>query len=273
MHHEQGAAMTLVLDARQRAMLEEMGVRVWLPTARHAGAAVPEASPPDEMPAPTAAPPGIALGSAPTLAPAPSPSPVAPHPKPAAVARPAPSAASGATGASDLRIAAPQALYGDEARAGTGGWLVVADMPPGADGRHGAPLAGEAGRLLDQMLRALQLHAATVPVHLVRAHRAVSGAPAADDEADFDAAFGAWAVPLAPRIVLAMGPLSAQRLLGRQEPLGRLRGQACPLPSLGPTTHVVATYHPAYLLRNGADKARAWVDLCLAAGHFERPIG
>ncbi|MDQ8000335.1 MAG: uracil-DNA glycosylase family protein, partial [Pseudomonadota bacterium] len=209
------------------------------------------------------------------VAPAPPPAPAAASPGPVAPAtRPAQPAATGATaGAPDLRIAAPQALYAGEGRAGTGGWLVVADMPPGADGRHGAPLDGDAGRLLDQMLRALQLHTGAAPVHLLRTHRAVAGAPTAEDDADFESAFDTWAAPLAPRIVLAMGPLSAQRLLGRQEPLGRLRGQACPLPVLGPATHVVATYHPAYLLRNGADKARAWADLCLAAAHFERSAG
>lgn len=263
--------MSLVLDARQRAMLEEMGVKVWLPTARQAPMVVPE-EPLADVPVHDASVP-VAAPAARAVAPAPSPAPVAvaASPRPVApAARPAQPASTGAAGASDLRIAVPQALYAGEGRAVTGGWLVVADMPPGADGRHGAPLDGDAGRLLDQMLRALQLHTGTAPVHLVRAHRALAGAPTVEDDADFESAFDTWAAPLAPRIVLAMGPLSAQRLLGRQEPLGRLRGQACLLPALGPATHVVATYHPAYLLRNGADKARAWADLCLAAAHFER---
>ncbi|MDQ8002276.1 MAG: uracil-DNA glycosylase, partial [Pseudomonadota bacterium] len=57
--------MSLVLDARQRAMLEEMGVKVWLPTARHAPATAPET-------APEAAPMDRAVGdaSAPAAAPA-----------------------------------------------------------------------------------------------------------------------------------------------------------------------------------------------------------
>jgi DNA polymerase len=246
-------------------MLEEIGVKVWLPAARHAPAAAPDEQPVDDAPSRVAAPAARPVESAP----APAPVAASPRPVPPA-ARPMQAAATAAFGDSDLRIASPQALYGSEGRAATGGWLVVADMPPGADGRHGAPLAGDPGRLLDQMLRALQLHAGMAPVHLVRVHRAVAGAPVAEDDAAFDAAFDAWAAPLAPRVVLAMGPLSAQRLLGRQEPLGRLRGQACPLPALGPRTQVVATYHPAYLLRNGADKARAWADLCLAAAHFDR---
>jgi uracil-DNA glycosylase len=63
-----------------------------------------------------------------------------------------------------------------------------------------------------------------------------------------------------PKIILAMGRFAVQSLLRSSEPIGRLRGrvhqyQGVPL---------VVTYHPAYLLRNLGDKARAWEDLCLA---------
>lgn len=63
-----------------------------------------------------------------------------------------------------------------------------------------------------------------------------------------------------PRVILAMGRFAVQSLLKSTEPIGRLRGrvhdyQGVPL---------VVTYHPAYLLRNPADKALAWDDLCLA---------
>ena len=61
-----------------------------------------------------------------------------------------------------------------------------------------------------------------------------------------------------------MGPLAAQSLMQSRDPLGKLRGRAVPLASANGVP-VVATYHPAYLLRNPADKARAWADLCLAA--------
>ncbi len=60
-----------------------------------------------------------------------------------------------------------------------------------------------------------------------------------------------------------MGPLAAQSLMQSADPLGKLRGRAVPLGT--GDAQVVATYHPAYLLRNPADKARAWADLCLAA--------
>ena len=63
-----------------------------------------------------------------------------------------------------------------------------------------------------------------------------------------------------------MGPLAAQSLMQSGDPLGKLRGLATPLTlAAGMAVPVVATYHPAYLLRNPADKGRAWADLCLAA--------
>ena len=71
---------------------------------------------------------------------------------------------------------------------------------------------------------------------------------------------------LQPRIILAMGRFAVQALLRSNEAIGKLRGrvhayQGVPL---------VVTYHPAYLLRNLPDKARAWEDLCLAASVVER---
>lgn len=242
---------SLNLDARQRAMLDEMGVKVWWPAAAPVVAAA-DVAPMVEPP------PRAAVEEAPRAAPAPAPvrAPVA-APAPGAPAAPA----ARAHGAAVL-VAQPHRLYatGDAAE---GGWLVVADMPPEADGRHGEPLAGDAGRLLDNMLRALQLHAGDMPVHLMRTHRGVASGRDGSPQ-PFADAFLPQAQALRPRLVFAMGPLAAQTLLQSAEPLGKLRGRIARLDALGGTP-VAVSYHPAYLLRNPADKARAWVDLCLAA--------
>lgn len=246
---------SLNLDARQRAMLDEMGVKVWWPAVAPVVATV-DAAPAAE---PT---PRVALEEAPHEAPRAAP---APAPVRAPIAVPAPSApatpAARAHGAAVL-VAPPHRLYATEGAA-EGGWLVVADMPPEADGRHGEPLAGDAGRLLDNMLRALQLHAGDMPVHLMRTHRGVASGRDGSPQ-PFADAFLPQAQALAPRLIFAMGPLAAQTLLQSADPLGKLRGRAARLEALGGTP-VVVSYHPAYLLRNPADKARAWVDLCLAA--------
>lgn len=245
-----------MLDARQRAMLEEIGVKVWWP------AEVPVAA--EQSADAVAAAPQPAAGTARSDV-AREPRPARPSAAPAVAARPVPAPAAGA---GDVVLAdAPRRLYGGSAA--HGGWLIVADMPPGPDGRHGEPLDGDAGRLLDNMLRALQLHSGTVPVDLVRTHRgAAASAGSEGGPRPFDECFAAHAAAVAPRLVLAMGPLAAQSLLRRAEPLGKLRGQPAPLAAL-PSVQVVATYHPAYLLRNPADKARAWLDLCLAASLFD----
>jgi DNA polymerase len=253
------AVQTLKLDARRRAMLDEMGVKVWWPMPEAAEAAEAPSVVVETQAAATEQPP---VEETRERLVAEAPAPVA---RSAAATAPAarPVAAPLTHGAAVL-VEAPRRLYAEAAAApARGGWLVVADMPPEADGRHGEPFAGDAGKLLDNMLRALKLHDGKTPVHLMRTHRGVAagqpGSPRPMAEA-----FEEHATALAPTLVLAMGPLAAQSLMQSADPLGKLRGRVVALASIQGVS-VVATYHPAYLLRNPADKARAWADLCLAA--------
>ncbi|HSV61442.1 MAG TPA: uracil-DNA glycosylase family protein [Variovorax sp.] len=248
----------LRLDARQREMLEAMGIQLWWPEAKAARPAATERA----EPAPAAEVPA-----------APAAREIAP---PAPTARPAPAVVTPAAppvrvspvlpGSETLLADAPRLLYGE---AGPGGWLIVADMAPDMLGSYPQPLAGDEGRLLENMLRALQLQSGGVPVHLVRLHRG-SALPGADMPRPYEEAFVPQCEALAPRVVLAMGPLAAQALLRRAGPIGKLRGEAQALEGPLAGAQALATYHPAYLLRNGADKAKAWADLCLAAALFER---
>ncbi len=248
----------MALDARQRAMLDEMGVKVWWPAppAREAQDAIENIAARARSTAPAAR--NDLNNPAATPVPAPVRGPVA-------GARPA----APASGAGLWLEARARRLYAaDDAGAGVpaGGWLIVADMPPAPDGRHGEPFAGDAGQLLDNMLRALRLDRGTAPVYLLRVHRG-SAAPA-DQSQPLAAGIAAQLEALAPRLVLALGPLAAQQLSGSAEPLGKLRGRVGAL-AVRPDLPLVASYPPAYLLRNQADKARAWADLCLAADRFD----
>jgi DNA polymerase len=63
-----------------------------------------------------------------------------------------------------------------------------------------------------------------------------------------------------PKLILALGRFAAQSLLDTDEAIARLRGRVHRFQQVP----LVVTYHPAYLLRNLPDKARAWEDLCLA---------
>ena len=75
---------------------------------------------------------------------------------------------------------------------------------------------------------------------------------------------------LRPRIILCVGRIAAQNLLGVDTPLAKLRGRVHALAPLA--TPVVVTYHPAYLLRSPGEKRKAWVDLefALEVAHGRR---
>lgn len=258
----------LQLDARRREMLELMGVRLWWPEPK-APAAVQAraAAEPESRAEPSAAPMREAQSAPEPMAREAAQAPVStqrPAAPPARVPK-APVAAERtppARGGEGLLADAPRLLYGQP---GTGGWLIVADLPPDMLGGYPEPLAGDEGRLLANMLRALRLDAGQEPVHLLRVHR--GGAASGDDmPRPLEHVLAPQCAPLAPRVVLALGPLAAQALLQRTGPIGKLRGEAQPLPD-GPMagTPAVASYPLAFLLRNGPDKAKAWADLCLAA--------
>jgi len=67
-----------------------------------------------------------------------------------------------------------------------------------------------------------------------------------------------------PAVIVVMGRFAAQSLLRSDASIASLRGKAHPITVARRKIPVIVTYHPAYLLRNLADKSKAWADLCLA---------
>ncbi|MCZ8112500.1 MAG: uracil-DNA glycosylase family protein [Betaproteobacteria bacterium] len=156
-------------------------------------------------------------------------------------------------------------------------WMVVGEAPGEQEDREGEPFVGAAGQLLDRMLAALQLTRAQEPgtpperqvyiANTLKCRPPGNRNPAPEELARCEPFLVRQIELLKPRIILAMGRFAVQALLRSDEPIGRLRGrvhryQGVPL---------VVTYHPAYLLRNLPEKAKAWDDLCFAAEVFERP--
>ncbi|MBY0237471.1 MAG: uracil-DNA glycosylase [Burkholderiaceae bacterium] len=164
--------------------------------------------------------------------------------------------------------------------------LVVVDAAAElGDGDGQSPLSGEAGTLLANLLRAMGLNLAQAadgtggagvadaadarPLAFVTSPlkcRPQAGKSAAAAELQRCQPLLARQIELlAPQLILALGPLSIQALLSTPEPLGRLRGRVHSYRNIP----VVVSYHPAYLLRQQADKPRAWADLCLALASLE----
>jgi DNA polymerase len=141
-------------------------------------------------------------------------------------------------------------------------WLIVGEAPGEAEDIQGEPFVGQAGQLLDNMLRALGLvRGRKVYVTNVLKCRAPGNRnPEPDEVAQCEPFLRRQVQLLQPKIILAMGRFAVQSLLGSTEAIGKLRGQRHQYQGVP----VVVTYHPAYLLRNLPDKAKAWADLCLA---------
>ncbi len=245
--------MTGHLDPRQRAMLQEMGIALpVLPRSAAPGAARAPAAPP--APAASAAP--AAEAAAPTL-PAPD---RAPLPTPAPRAAPA-EEQSAAPSAQPMDLVTPVLLgpsvapYASEDAAGgtQGGWLVLLECTDPTN-----PLAGDAGALLDNMLRAMGLHreAATQVVALLQPAPLQGAAPAMVGT-PLDDLLGT----LRPRRVLLLGLGAARAVLGSREPLARLRARAH---RLADGTPAAVSHDPSYLLHAPQAKAAAWLDLCRA---------
>lgn len=252
--------MSLSLDARQRAMLQEMGVTVWAP---------PPARPlPPRVAAPAQAEAEAAIASA--AAPTPvlhaQPTPSAPRQPAHAAAPAAPASEPRTAGAAPtgLLLRAPVALYPQADPQAVppelgAGWLVVLESPTPAE-----PLAGDSGRLLDNMLRAMRLHRhPRTFVATLNRHAPGLTAEGLEPAAGLQQALQT----LRPSLVLVLGLGAARVVLGSREPLGRLRATAHHLPD---GTPAVVSYDPAYLLRAPDAKAAAWADLCRALALVRR---
>jgi uracil-DNA glycosylase len=146
-------------------------------------------------------------------------------------------------------------------------WMVVGEAPGEQEDRQGEPFVGKSGQLLDNMLRAIGLTRAQAEpaqqvyiANTIKCRPPGNRNPEPEELAQCEPFLIRQVELVKPKIILAMGRFAVQSLLRSNEPIGRLRGrvhryQGVPL---------IVTYHPAYLLRNLEDKARAWDDLCLA---------
>ena len=145
-------------------------------------------------------------------------------------------------------------------------WMVVGEAPGENEDREGLPFVGASGELLDNMLRAVGRSrtgsgAQGVYIANVLKCRPPSNRNPQPAEIAQCAPYLVRQVALLqPKIILAMGRFAVQSLLQTSEPIGKLRGRVHHYQGVP----VIATYHPAYLLRTPTDKAKAWADLCLA---------
>ena len=156
-------------------------------------------------------------------------------------------------------------------------WLIVGEAPGEHEDAQGEPFVGQAGKLLDNMLAAIKIgvgdngHALGLSrtngvyiANVLKCRPPANRNPSSEEVAMCEPYLARQIELLRPKIILAMGKFAIQTLTGSNEPVGKLRGRVHALKHASYQAPVIVTYHPAYLLRNLPDKAKAWDDLLLA---------
>lgn len=273
---------------RQLAMLKEMGVAAFWPT---------QPAPVPEVPAARSEPAEAHALAAEAIAQVGRSAPAAPRP-PARVAPP--SAAPNVSGTTTT-AAAPDVVLGPrpvgvdtmdwaalreavsgcqacglcqsrrQTVFGTGNeqarWMIVGEAPGEQEDRQGEPFVGRAGQLLDRMLAAIDLTRSEAGperqvfiANVLKCRPPANRNPLPQEVAQCEPFLLRQMALVQPDLIVAMGRFAVQSLLKTTDPIGKLRGRVHEVAGVP----VVVTYHPAYLLRNPADKGLVWDDLCLA---------
>lgn len=266
--------MSLDLDDRQRAMLQEMGVHVWWPST---DALQPAATPMARV-ARDAQP--VAASASATQQPAvkavEAVEAVSPNTQRSAPISSLDWPELGKTIATctacGLCEGRKAPVFVTETASRQADWLIVGEPPDELEERALSPFAGEGGALLDNMLRAVQVRRdgsgsnGARLTNVVKCRPGLARNPVVQELAACAVHLWREVDLVQPRVILAMGRFAALSLLCASHPelaalpFGKLRGTVYRVRGVP----VVVTHHPSRLLRAQADKALAWADLCLA---------
>jgi uracil-DNA glycosylase len=261
----------------------------------------------EPQPAPAAAQPDVAATERPlpeTIAVAPAPAPQADEPASAVgdLSWPQLKQAVRDCAVCKLRAGCTQTVFGvgDE----KADWLFVGEGPGADEDAQGEPFVGQAGKLLDNMLLAIKLKRGknVYIANIVKCRPPGNRNPEADEIAACMPYLRRQIELIQPKMIVALGKVASNALLGRDATLASLRGKLHDYPVAtatgsdeireGESSHqssiphqttsshrvrttipLLVTYHPAYLLRTPAEKAKAWQDLCMAVKAMEAKVG
>ena len=147
-------------------------------------------------------------------------------------------------------------------------WLFVGEGPGADEDAQGEPFVGQAGKLLDNMLAAIKLKRG-VDVYIanvVKCRPPGNRNPEHEEALACEPYLHRQIELIKPRLIVALGKVAAVNLLAREASVASMRGKVHAYRGVP----LIVTYHPAYLLRTLADKAKAWEDLCFAVDTMGR---
>lgn len=137
--------------------------------------------------------------------------------------------------------------------------MFVGEAPGFEEDKQGAPFVGAAGQLLTKIIEAMHLTRENVYIaNCLKCRPPGNRSPLPDEITACNPILMRQIEIVQPKIVCALGKFAAQTLLNTQEPISRLRGRFF---DWKPGIRLMPTFHPAYLLRNPADKKLVWLDM------------
>jgi DNA polymerase len=155
-------------------------------------------------------------------------------------------------------------------------WMIVGEAPGAEEDARGEPFVGQAGRLLDNMLASIGLsrqgesESSVYIANVLKCRPPGNRNPEPAEAAACEPYLRRQIALVRPALIVVMGRVAAQSLLATDATVASLRGRVHRIVVEERLIPVVVTYHPAYLLRNLADKAKAWADLCFAREVYAR---
>ncbi len=150
-------------------------------------------------------------------------------------------------------------------------WLFIGEGPGADEDEQGEPFVGQAGKLLDSMLAAIGLARGreVYIANVVKCRPPGNRVPSPEEAAACAPYLDRQIELISPKLIVALGKTAVLRLLGSDSSLASLRGRVHRYRDIP----LVVTYHPAYLLRNLPDKAKAWEDLLFARQTLGTTLG
>ncbi|HJO03941.1 MAG TPA: uracil-DNA glycosylase [Acidobacteriota bacterium] len=146
--------------------------------------------------------------------------------------------------------------------------MFIGEGPGRDEDLQGEPFVGRAGQMLNRIIKAMGLRREDVYIaNAVKCRPPRNRNPESDELEACGVFLQRQVEAIRPEIIVLLGRVAAQSVLQTGEPLGRLRGSVHEWLGIP----VVCTYHPAYLLRNPADKGKTWQDVQVVMERLAAP--
>ena len=154
--------------------------------------------------------------------------------------------------------------------------MFVGEAPGQEEDLQGVPFVGAAGQLLTKIIQAIGFEREQVFIaNVLKCRPPQNRQPQPDEISNCKPYLDRQIEMIRPRIICALGAFAAQTLLKTDQSISKLRGQFRDYPGLlggKSSIKIMSTFHPAYLLRNPAEKRKVWEDMKAIRAELDRPV-